>query len=203
MTGLEAWLLVGLGLGVIVARRRSVAVGLVTTQALLLAAIALHRAGTGSDVVAALALAARALALGALFLYAVARSRELQPVRAHIPPALRAGMAVALILALTGLVPALGLTSRAADHAVLATVAAGLACAATRRATMFQILGIVLVENGLALAALMSPHASPLIIELGVTLDLTLIAGVAAIFHLRIFTELGAGDSAALRSLRD
>jgi hydrogenase-4 component E len=203
VTGPEAWLLVALGLGVVVARRRSVAVALVTTQALVLAVIALQRAGTGSDVIAAAALAARAVALGALFLYAVARSREPRPVRAHVPPALRAGIAVALILALTGLVPAPGLTSPAAGHVVLALVAAGLACALTRRATMFQVLGIVLVENGLALAALMSPHASPLVIELGVTLDLALIAVVAALFHLRIFAELGAGDSAALRGLRD
>jgi hydrogenase-4 component E len=201
--GLEAWLVVGLGLGVIVVRRRSVATGLVTVQALVLAGLALHRAGTSSDVVVALALAARALGLGALFLFAVARSREQQPVRAHLAPALRAGIAVVVILVLTGLVPAFGLTSPAAGRAVLALVGTGLACVATRRATLFQVLGIVLVENGLALAALMSPHASSLVIELGVTLDLTLIAVVAAMFHLRIFSELGTGDSGALRGLRD
>jgi len=203
VTGLEAWLVVGLGLGVIVVRRRSVATGLVTVQALVLAGLALHRAGTSSDVVVALALAARALGLGALFLFAVARSREQQPVRAHLAPALRAGIAVVLILVLTGLVPAFGLTSPVAGRAVLALVGTGLTCVATRRATLFQVLGIVLVENGLALAALMSPHASSLVIELGVTLDLTLIAVVAALFHLRIFSELGAGDSGALRGLRD
>lgn len=203
MTGLEAWLVVGLGIGVIVVRRRSVAVGLVTVQALVLAVIALHRAGTSSDVVVALSLAVRALALGALFWFAVARSREQQPVRAPLAPAFRAGIAVVLILALTGLVPPFGLISPAASRAVLALVGTGLTCAATRRATLFQVLGIVGVENGLALAALMSPHASSLVIELGVTLDLTLIAVVAALFHLRIFSELGAGDSAALRSLRD
>jgi hydrogenase-4 component E len=203
VTGLEAWLVVGLGLGVVVVRRRSVATGLVTAQALVLAGLALHRAGTGSDVVVALALAARALALGGLFWFTVARSRERQPVRARLAPPLRAGIAVVLILALTSLVPAFGLTSPAAGRAVLALVATGLTCVATRRATVFQILGIVLVENGLGLAALMSPHPSSLVIELGVTLDLTMIAAVAALFHLRIFNELGAGDSAALRGLRD
>ncbi len=34
-------------------------------------------------------------------------------------------------------------------------------------------------------------------------LDLTLIALVAAVFHERIFAEFGAGDTSALRSLRD
>jgi hydrogenase-4 component E len=203
VTGATGWLLVGLGLGVVVVRRRSIAVGLVTTQALVLAAIALQQAGTASDVVAGLALAVRAVALGALFLVAVARSREAQPLRARVGPMTRAGVAVVLILMLTALVPAFGLTSRPAERAVLALVAAGLACASMRRSTLFQVLGIVLVENGLALAAIESPHASSVIIELGVTLDLTLIVSVAALFHLRIFSEFGAGDSAALRSLRD
>ena len=63
-------------------------------------------------------------------------------------------------------------------------------------------MGIVLVENGLALAALGLPGTSSLI-ELGVAFDLTLVALVAAVFHERIFAEFGAGDTAALRSLRD
>jgi hydrogenase-4 component E len=201
--GVTCWLLIALGLGVIVVPRRSVAVGLVTVQALVVAVTALVRAGTTSEVVAGSTLAVRAIALGFLFLLAVSRSRESQPVRARVRPVVRVGLAVLLMLVITALVPTYGLTSRPAERAVLALVAAGLVCAATRRATLFQVLGIVLVDNGLALAAVESPHASSLVIELGVTLDLTLIVCVAALFHLRIFTEFGAGDSAALRSLRD
>ena len=86
---------------------------------------------------------------------------------------------------------------------MLALVAFGVVTVATRRATLFQVLGIVLVENGLALAALGFPAAHRSLIELGVALDLMLIALVAAVFHERIFAEFGAGDTAALRSLRD
>ncbi len=75
--------------------------------------------------------------------------------------------------------------------------------AATRRATLFQVLGIVLVENGLALAALALPGGASLTIEIGVAFDLMLVALVAGVFHERIFAEFGAGDSAALRTLRD
>jgi len=203
MTVAMGSLLIGLGLGVVVVRRRSVAIALVTTQALVLAAIALRQAGTASDTVAGLALVMRAAALGALFFVAVARSRERQPLRARVTPMVRAGLAIVLILIFTALVPAFGLSSRHAEPVELALVAAGLTCAATRRSTLFQVLGIVLVENGLALAGIEAPHASSVIIELGVTLDLTLVVGVAALFHLRIFSEFGAGDSAALRSLRD
>jgi hydrogenase-4 membrane subunit HyfE len=202
VNGALAWVLVALGLGVIGVRRRSVAVALLTVQALVLAGIALHDAASGGDVAAALALGVRALGLAVLFAILLSRTREPRPVRASTPPLVRAGIAVAFALALTWLVPAMGLDSRTTERAALALVAFGIATAATRRATLFQVMAIVLVENGLALAALGLPGTSALI-ELGVTLDLTLVVLVAAVFHERIFAEFGAGDSAALRSLRD
>jgi hydrogenase-4 membrane subunit HyfE len=203
VSGALAWTLVGLGLSVIVVRRRSIAVALVTTQALVLVGLALHDATTGEDFVAAGALGARAVALAALFLLLVARTRESRPVRARVSPLLRAGVAVGFALTLTWLVPVIGLTSRDAERAVLALVAFGVATVATRRATLFQILGIVLVENALALSALELPGGASLAIELGVAFDLMLVALVAAVFHERIFAEFGAGDTAALRTLRD
>ena len=60
----------------------------------------------------------------------------------------RAGVAIAFALALTWLVPTIGLESRNAERGVLALVAFGVVAAAMRRATLFQVLGIVLVENG-------------------------------------------------------
>jgi hydrogenase-4 component E len=202
MNGALAWILVALGLGVLGVRRRSVAVALLTVQALVLAAVALNDAASGGDVIAAAALVVRALGIAALFLILVSRTREPRPVRAATAPLIRAGIAVAFALALTWLVPTMGLDSRTSERAALALVAFGIATAATRRATLFQVMAVVLVENGLALAALGLPGTSALI-ELGVALDLTLVVLVAAVFHERIFAEFGAGDSAALRSLRD
>ena len=202
MSGALAWVLVALGLGVIGVRRRSVAVALLTIQALILAGVALNEAVSGGDVAAALALGVRALGLAALFGFLVTRTREPRPVRAATPPMIRAGIAVAFALALTWLVPAMGLDSRTSERAALALVAFGVATAAMRRATLFQVMAIVLVENGIALAALDLPNASALF-EVGVALDLTLVVLVAAVFHERIFAEFGAGDSAALRSLRE
>ena len=197
MSGALAWLLVACGLGVVVVRRRSLAIALVTVQALVLAIRAHQEAG------AAAALAARALVLGLLFLVVVSRTREPRPVRAGVAPLMRGGLAVTLALALTWLVPTLGLASGTAERGVLALVAFGLVAVATRAATLFQVLGIVLVENGLALAALELHNGSSAAIELGVACDLTLIATVAVVFHERIFAEFGAGDAAALRNLRE
>lgn len=204
MSGGVAWALVAAGLVVVVIRRRSLAVGLVSAQALLLAGVAFADATTRDDVAAAAALTVRAFALALLFFFLVARTREPRPVRAGVAPLVRGGLAVAFALTLTWLVPEIGLESRDAERAVLALVALGVVTAATRRATVFQVLGIVLVENGLALAALELPGAaSSFAIELGVAVDLTLVALVAAVFHERIYAEFGAGDSALLRSLRD
>lgn len=203
MSGLLAWLLVVSALGVVLVRRRSVAVVLVSAQALALAGLGAWRAHDASDLVAAGALLARAAALCALLLLVVTRSREARPVRAAIPPTTRAAAAVVATVAAVWLVPPLGFTSHWAEPAVLALVACGLVCGATRRATLFQVLGIVLVENGVALAALQVPHGSPLVVELGAAFDLALVAVVATVLHLRIYEQVGAGDSAALRSLRD
>jgi len=203
LSGALVWLVVALGLGVVVVRRRSLAVGLVTVQALLLAAAAFVDRSGGESLGASAALAVRGVVLAALFLALVARTREPRPVRAGVAPLGRASAAVVLALALTWLVPEIGLDARSAERAVLALVAFGLVTVATRRATLFQVLGIVLVENGLALAALELPGTASTAIEVGVALDLTLIALVAAVFHERIFAEFGGGDTAALRSLRD
>lgn len=203
MSGTLAWALVGLGLAVVVVRRRSVAVGLVTAQALLLAGVATAEAEGTDDLAAALALAVRGVALAALFLAIVARTREPRPVRAGVAPFARAGLAILLALAFVWLVPAIGLQTEQSERAMLTLVAFGAAVVATRRATLHQLLGIVMVENGLVLGAIELPGGASLAIELGVALDLTLIAVVAVVFHERIFAEFGAGDSAALRSLRD
>lgn len=202
MSGALAWLLVALGLVVVTVRRRSFAVALLTTEALVLAAVAATEASSGSDLLAAAALAVRAIGLAALFLLLVKRTREPRPVRARVAPLARAGIAVALALALIWLVPTMGLDSRTSERSALTLIALGLTMAATRRATLFQVMAVVMVENGLALVALGLPSGFA-VIELGVALDLTLIVLVAAVFHERIFSEFGAGDSAALRSLRD
>ena len=204
MTGLIAWLLVASGLAVVVVRRRSVVVGIVTAQALVLAVAARVTAETADDIVASGALALRALILAVLFAGVVARTREQLPVHARVPPLARGGLAVLLALALVWLVPEIGLESSDAERAVLTLIAFGVATAALRRATLLQVLGIVLVENGLALAALELPgEDAAAVIEIGVAVDLLLISTVAILFHRRIFGLFGAGDTAVLRTLRD
>jgi hydrogenase-4 membrane subunit HyfE len=124
-------------------------------------------------------------------------------VRAGVSPFARATAAIGLSLALSWLVPPIGLDSAEAERSVLALVAFGTVVVATRRATLHQLLGIVLVENGLVLAALALPGGASLAIEVGVAIDLVLVGLVALVFHERIFAEFGAGSTRSMESLRD
>jgi hydrogenase-4 component E len=196
------WILLALGLSVLVVRSRAVAVAVVTIQSLLLAGLAFREADALDERFAAGALMVRSLGLAALFVLLITRTKEPRLVRAGGTRMGRTVLGAALAVVLVSLTSGGALGPPDIERCVFGLVAFGLVTAWTRRATLFQILAVVLVENGLVLAALQLPRASWLI-EVGVAVDLTLIALVAGVFHERIFAEFGAGDTEALRSLRD
>jgi hydrogenase-4 component E len=202
VTELFAWALVGLGFGVVAVRRRTLAVALVTTQALLLLVDAIYQATETDALLAATALGVRTLGLAAFLFVLIMRTRDPRLVRPGVTPLRRLAMTAALALALIWLIPGSALPSATQGRAVIALIAVGLVVAATSRGTLLQVLGIVVIENALVLAALGLPGTSWLI-ELGLAFDLILLAVVAGVFHKRIFEEFGVGDTAVLRSLRD
>jgi hydrogenase-4 component E len=195
---------VALGLGVVVIRRRSMALALVTAQSLLLAGVALWRTGGHLELLpAAGGLLLRSVAIATILGIGIAHTRETRPVRAGIEPMARAVIALAALLTIPPLVPALGFGDPNAQRAAIALGVLGIVIALTRRATILQILGIVVAENGATLAALSASNAVPDVIGLGVIFDLLLIAIVATAFHSRIFGQFGSGDTAHLRELHD
>ena len=204
MNALIATACVGLGLGVVVIRRRSMALVLVTSQSLLLAGVALWRTDGHVELLpAAGGLLVRSIAVAAILGIGIARTRETRPVRAGIEPMARAVIALAALLAIPPLIPAFGFGDPNAQRAAIALGVLGIVIALTRRATILQILGIVVAENGATMAALSASNAVPDVIGLGVIFDLLLIAIVATAFHSRIFGQFGSGDSAHLRELHD
>ena len=106
-----AWALVGLGLGVVVVRRRSSAIILVTLQSLALAigALWLARDRSGVFVLASVILLAKALAVGIALAWSLRRTRETGPVRDGLPAPMRLVVTLAVALATAGLVPSFGL----------------------------------------------------------------------------------------------
>jgi len=189
------------GLAVLVVRRRSLAIALVGAQSLAIGVAAFGH--DGELVVAGIVLAVKAVALPALLLAVMRRTREPRLVAAAAGPLVRlagAGAAAGLAVAFT---PDLGTGDLHAERAAVALVVVGIAIVVARRPALFQLLGLIVAENGLSLLAVSVPGGLSYVIELGALLDLALVVVVASFFTRRIHMELGTGDTDLLRTLRD
>jgi hydrogenase-4 component E len=205
LNGALVTLVLALGLGVIVVRRRSFAIALVAAQSLALGVGALELVGARSSeyLVASLVLVVKAFALPALLMAVLRRTREPRLVAAAARPLVRlAGAATAAVLTVA-LLPPLGTGDAHAEKTAVALVVVGVAVVIARRPTLFQLLGLIVAENGLSLLAISVPGGLPFVIELGALFDLALVVAVAAAFTRRIHDELGTGDTELLRGLRD
>lgn len=205
MNGALVTALLGLGLGIIVVRRRSVAIVLLGSQSLLLGigALGLASGRSGGFLIASVVLLSKAVALPLLLYALVRRTRESGLVVAPAGPFARLVGAGALALLAASVIPPLGLSDAHVEHTSLALVLVGIAIVVARRPAFFQLLGLVVAENGLSLLAVSVPGGLSYVIELGALLDLGLVVTVAGAFAHRIHGELGTGDTELLRGLRD
>lgn len=199
------WLLVGLGLAIVVARRRTAAVWLIAAQSLLLGAVALDEAGSGSKALwaAGSILLVRAIGLPLLLRRVIGQTQEPSRIASEAGPLSRLLLALVLLLATVALVPDFGLDHPGAGHATVALVVLGIVVAAARRPVVFQVVGFLLAENGVYLASLSIPGGFPAIIELGLLFDLVALIGVAVAFGAKIHEQFGTSDTSILRELRD
>jgi hydrogenase-4 component E len=170
-----------IGLAIVIARRRTVAVVLVGVQSVALGAYALAH---GFDETSELVIG------GAL-------------IAGELAPMTRATIAASLTLAAVQLAPPLGLDSQAAGQGAVALVVLGILIAVLRRSAVLQAVGFLVAENGVYLAALAAPGGLPGIVEIGVLFDLVIVVAVAAAFTTRIHDEFGTGDTTMLESLHD
>jgi hydrogenase-4 membrane subunit HyfE len=194
-----------LGVGVIVVRRRTVAIALIAAQSLILGIGALDLAAgrSGEFLVASLVLLTKAAVLPVLLLVVIRRTREARLVAPVAPAMARLAGAGAVALAVTALVPPLGLGDAQTEQTSVALVLVGIAIVVARRPAFMQLMGLIVAENGLALLAVSVPGGLSYVIELGALFDLALVVTVAAAFTQRIHVELGTGDTELLRGLRD
>jgi hydrogenase-4 component E len=204
MNGVLVTAMLGLGLAVIVVRRRSAGIALLAAQSLALAVLALNLAGDSSgEFVVAGVLLGKALVLPALLYLLMRRTPEARPVTAAAGPAARLVAAGAVALCAVVLVPPLGLGASHTEHTAVALVLVGVTIVIARRPILFQLLGLIVTENGLSLLAVSVPEGLSYVIEFGALFDLALIVTVAAAFAQRIHSDLGTGDTELLRGLRD
>jgi len=143
----------------VVVRRRSVALALVALQSVWLGVHAITSAGDRSTalLVAGGVLLAKAVVVPVGLALVVLRTREAQRMTSERHPFARLTLALAIALPVAALVPRFGLVAPGVERPAVGLVALGIATAMARRAAIFQVLGFLVAENGLYLAALSAP----------------------------------------------
>lgn len=194
-----------IGLAIVVARRRTVAVALVGVQSVVLGVYALaHGFGeTSALVIGGVLLVGKGILLPLGLAWVVRRTAEPRLIAGELAPMARATIAASLTLVAVQLAPPLGLDSQAAGQGAVALVVLGILIAVLRRSAVLQAVGFLVAENGVYLAALAAPGGLPGIVEIGVLFDLVIVVAVAAAFTTRIHDEFGTGDTTMLESLHD
>jgi hydrogenase-4 component E len=84
-----------------------------------------------------------------------------------------------------------------------AVVLIGLFALATRRRALSQVVGFLLLDNGITATAFLASAGVPLIVELGVSFDLLLVVLVLQLLTVRLRTAFGTTDVDELRELHD
>ena len=190
-------------------RLRSIVAALAVQGVALAATAALlgvHEHDRGLLVVAGLVLLVKAVVIPGLLARVVAATpgaRESDPL-VNVP----ASLVVAGLLTLGAFVaarPIVALVGGPTGKLVplgLATVLIGFFAMVARRRAMSQVVGLLLVDNGIALVAFLVTSGVPVIVEFGSTLDVLFGVVVLRVLLARL-SALGFSDLDQLRSLHD
>ncbi|MBF0487477.1 formate hydrogenlyase [Candidatus Magnetominusculus dajiuhuensis] len=95
------------------------------------------------------------------------------------------------------------LITRSTLAVALATVMIGLLMMITRKHAVTQIIGFLAMENGLFFAATSATYGMPLVVELGVALDVLIAAFIFGIFFFHISTTFDSLSVEQMESLRE
>ncbi len=95
------------------------------------------------------------------------------------------------------------LVTRSTLAVALATVMIGLLMMITRKHAVTQIIGFLAMENGLFFAATSATYGMPLVVELGVALDILIAAFIFGIFFFHIHTTFDSLDIEQMARLKE
>ncbi|MHB8603842.1 MAG: hydrogenase [Thermoplasmatota archaeon] len=106
-------------------------------------------------------------------------------------------------VATAGLTPEAARLGRLTLAASLAVVLIGLFTMATRVKAITQVLGLLVMENGMFLAALSLTYGMPLIVELGIAFDVLVAAIIVGVLIFSISQTFDTIDTKKLESLAE
>ena len=130
--------------------------------------------------------------------------REVEPLLGYVPSLMIGAGATIGAVALAGLLP---LRPEHAGSllvpASFATIVSGFVLLIGRTKAIVQVCGYLMLENGIYLFGLLLIHTTPLIVEAGILLDLTVAIFVIGIIVDRIQREFDSLDTRKLTVLRE
>ncbi len=196
---------------VLLSWRRSIsgAAGLLSAQGVALAALALVAAGDGTP--------PWALALPLVLIKAVVIpwrvvgvAREVH-AGSEISPLVNptTGLLLSALLAtvafLVGrpLVSDTGAVNSGAVPVGIAVVLLGFLLLTTRRQALAQVIGFVVIDNGIGATAFLASGGLPEVIEFGVLFDVVLVVVILTVLTRRIHATFGTSELGELRELKD
>ena len=187
------------------------AIGLLVVQGVALAGLVLttglYAGETAAPVVAVLLLVVKAVVMP----WAMLRSARLIGVTrehsARVNPAVELiGAAGLTLLAFAVSGPILGDRIDPAAQAVpvgFSLVLLGFWQLLVRRSAITQLVGFLMLDNGIASISFLTSGGLPLVVELGATLDVLLVVLILGVLVVRMQAEQGHIDISELRELRD
>jgi hydrogenase-4 component E len=134
----------------------------------------------------------------------VAIKREVEPSLGFLPSLLLGALATGLAVAAGGRLPVA--ETRLAPlliPASLATIASGFILIVSRRKAINQVLGYLVLENGIFIFGLLLVEAMPFLVEVGVLLDLFVGIFVLSIILHHINNEFASLDTRRLSLLKE
>jgi hydrogenase-4 component E len=128
--------------------------------------------------------------------------REIEPIVGFIASQLLGALAVALAFAIASRLP-LHTVQPLLVPVSLATLMIGFIVLTTRRKALVQVVGYLILENGVYLFGLTQTESVPFLIELGVLLDVFVGVFIMGIVVFHINREFDSLDSTHLTELTD
>jgi hydrogenase-4 component E len=175
--------------------------------AALVATIGLAQGTPDVVLVAVLVLALKAVALPWALTRTIHRGGAEREDSASVNPVSGLLAAAALTtLAYAVSQPIVALDDGPAAHAVPAGVALvliGFFVLATRRRAVSQLIGFLVIDNGIATVAFLTAGGVPFVVELGVSLDVVLVVLILRVLSARLTLAHGHVDLHDLRELHD
>jgi hydrogenase-4 component E len=209
LVGLCAGVLLLTGVLLVWRRTKSGSIRLLALQgialAILVAMIGIHKANIETLAVALLVLMLKGVVLPMLLTRNALRSGIDRDVPFINPTASLLLVALLAILAYVVSRPLASLGSGPAIQVIpvgMALVLIGFLLLATGRHAIAQLVGFLVLDNGIATVAFLTAGGVPLVVELGVLIDVLLVVLILRVLTGRIQTEYGATDLDDLTELR-